>query len=74
MEITIRSTALLSIVDGVPVRLWEGTTAGGVPCLVLVHRLAVRLAEDSAEFDRELKEQLPPGRRVPLRMILDAGR
>ena len=56
--------------DSVPVRLWEGVTEDGTRCKVFIHRIAVGNDEDAAQFDRELKEQLPPGRVVPLRQIL----
>ena len=70
MEINITATEKLTELDGVPVRLWEGVTAGGVPCEVFVHRIACKLDQDHTEFDRELKEQLPPGRCIPFPMIL----
>ena len=70
MRIQIESTDLLTTMDGVPVRLWNGTTEGGVPCKVFVHRLAVAAFEDAEQFDRELAEQLPPGHVIDLRMIL----
>jgi hypothetical protein len=70
MKITITSTDKLTIMDGAPVRVWDGMTENGVPCKVFVHRLAVHRDCDTADFERELQEQLPPGRRVPLSMIL----
>ena len=70
MKITIEATDQLTEMDGVPVRVWNGTTEGGVQCFVFVHRLAVHMDEDSGEFDRELKEQMPPGRAIPLSAIL----
>ena len=70
MKITIESTDQLTRIDGVPVRIWEGVTEDGVRCKVMVHRLAVANDEDSSRFDRELAEQLPPGRFLPLSRIL----
>lgn len=70
MRITIEATDKLTEIDGVPVRLWEGVTDGGVPCKVFVHRVAVRDHHDTGAFDRELAEQLPPGKRVDLRLLL----
>jgi hypothetical protein len=70
MEIMIKATETLTTLDGVPCRLWEGITAGGVACKVFVHRVAVHKDADSEQFERELKEQLPPGQYIPLRMIL----
>lgn len=70
MRMTIEATDKLMMIDGVPVRVWDGTTESGVPCIVFVHRIAVLQDSDSEQFDRELQEQLPPGRVVPLSMIL----
>jgi hypothetical protein len=70
MEIMIESTDQLTMIDGVAVRYWEGVTANGVRCKVFVHRIAVLKSEDYEQFDRELKELLPPGRHVPLSAIL----
>jgi hypothetical protein len=70
MEIQIKSTDKITRIDGVPVRVWEGVTAEGVPCFVFVHRIAVRNEHDHAAFQEELTEQLPPGREVPLRIVL----
>ncbi len=70
MRMTIEATDQLTTMDGVPVRLWEGTTEAGTPCKVFVHRIAVHKSQDAAQFDKELKEQLPPGRSVPLSAIL----
>jgi hypothetical protein len=70
MKITITSTDKLTTMEGVSVRVWEGVTEAGIPCKVFVHRLAVALAENAAEFERELKEEVPPGRFVALRNVL----
>jgi hypothetical protein len=70
MQITIESTGLTTHIEGVPVRLWEGVTEAGVRCKVFVHRVAVHNDEDSAQFERELDEKLPPGVVVDLRSVL----
>jgi hypothetical protein len=70
MEIMITATDQITTIDGVPVRLWEGVLPSGVRCKVFVHRIAVSNREDQSEFDRELKEQMPPGRHLPLSAIL----
>lgn len=56
MKITMESTDKITMLAGVPVRLWAGVSEGGVPCHVFVHRLAVHEDEQQAEFDRELEE------------------
>jgi hypothetical protein len=70
MKIVIESTDMLTNIDGVAVRVWNGVTAEGVACLVFVHRLAVHNDLDSSRFDAELREELPPGRAVDLRHII----
>ena len=70
MRLMIESTDKLTRMDGVPVRVWEGTCDDGTPCKVFVHRIAVHEDEDAEAFEQEQAEQLPPGRYVPLSMIL----
>ena len=70
LEIQITATDQITELDGVPCRVWSGVTARGVRCTLFVHRLAVHPDEDTAQFDAELREQLPPGRVVPLSQIL----
>jgi hypothetical protein len=78
MQMQIESTNTLTTIDGVPVRLWEGVTAGGIPCKVYVHRIAVREDQDASQFAGELAEQAKPAIRpagmepqpIPLRHVL----
>lgn len=70
MKLTIESTDQITTLDGVPARVWKGVTEAGVECVVFVHRIAVHRAADNDQFARELKEQLPPGRHVPLSVVL----
>jgi hypothetical protein len=70
MKLFIEATDQLTTIDGVPVRVWRGETEDGVPCLAFVHRIVVRDDEDYTRFERELVEKLPPGRHVPLRLVL----
>jgi hypothetical protein len=70
MRITIESTDISTQMDGVPVRLWEGTTEDGIPCKVFIHRIAVANEQDAAVFEQELESKLPPGRYIPLSMVL----
>ncbi len=60
MKINIQSTDILTQVEGVNVRLWDGVTDAGTPCKVFVMRVAVHRDHDPAQFERELREQLPP--------------
>jgi len=70
MKITITATGVMTTMDGVPVRVWRGTTADGVDCIVFVHRIAVAKDEDASSFERDLVEQLPPAEMIPLRKVL----
>jgi hypothetical protein len=75
VKLTIESTDQVTHLEGVPVRVWRGRTERGIACLVFVHRVAVHEASDSAEFERELRDCLPPGWGIALRRVLggDAG-
>lgn len=70
MQIAIQATEHLTDIEGVPVRLWHGTTKAGVKCLVFVHRIAVHESENAEEFARTLQEQMPAPVAIPLRNIL----
>jgi hypothetical protein len=70
MKITITSTEKLTTVGSARVRVWDGVTERGSKCLVFVHMIALPNSEPSAEFERELAEQLPPGQVFDLRKIL----
>ncbi len=70
MKLTIESTDHLTFLDGVKVRAWKGVTERGIPCVVFVRQIAVAEGKDSSQFDAELKEQLPPGTVVDLRLVL----
>jgi hypothetical protein len=70
MKITMIATDQITRLDGVQVRVWEGVTERGIPCKVFVHRVAVRENQNTADFDRELKEQMPPGRLVDFMKVL----
>lgn len=73
MKMTIESTNITTRIDDVPVRMWEGVTPTGVRCKVFIHRIAVNANEDSAEFDRQLREQLEPAELfMPLADVLSS--
>lgn len=71
MQLQIEATDKITTLDGVQCRYWEGVTEDGIPCKVFVHRIAVRDDNDSSKFEAELTEKMPPGRVVPLKLILD---
>jgi len=74
MKIKIESTAKITHLNGVPARIWEGTTEGGIKVHCYITRIAIDKDEPRAkEFEKELLEQKAPSAEVeaiPLRMII----
>jgi hypothetical protein len=73
MKITIESTTKFVTVNGVPARIWEGVTEGGVGVTCFITRIAANKDADLAQFDKELLEcRMPSGEAEtwPVRMIL----
>ena len=73
MRLTIENTDQLVQTNGIPARVWEGTTESGIAVQVLVTRIAVDPQADQSQFERELRRERPlqaepPG--FPLRMVL----
>jgi hypothetical protein len=63
MKVTLESTPETAHANGLPVRIWSGTTERGSPVLALITRLAVpddAHPDDLAQVERELTE--PPTR------------
>jgi hypothetical protein len=73
MKIHLESTGQIVEFNGIPCRVWEGKTEGGVRLTAFITRVAVDRAEDSSQFERELIEQpepRPAGTIWPARMVL----
>jgi hypothetical protein len=71
MKIAIQSTSKIVEINGVPARVWEGTTENGVDITCLVTRIAVKRDADCSQFERELTEvKAPEINAWPLRMVL----
>jgi hypothetical protein len=73
MKITVESTTKIVSLDGMPCRVWEGTTEHGIPIHCFIPRIGVAKDQDASQFEAELKEQRTPSAEVqaiPLRMIL----
>lgn len=73
MKITLESTDKIVTLNGVPARIWQGTTESGVPCHAYITRVGVDRTEDTSEFERELRETATPRAElatIPLRMVL----
>lgn len=73
MKVTLESTTKIVTINGVPARIWEGRTAGGVECHAYITRIAVARNDDATEFERDLQEHTPPSenvRAIPMSMII----
>ena len=74
MKISLESTTRLVDINGVPARIWEGMTDGGVRCYAAITRIAAHNDDDNSEFERDLREHAPPSSAAeivfPLKMIL----
>jgi hypothetical protein len=75
MKITLESTTKIVTIDGVPARVWEGLTEGGVRVVAFIPRVAVREADDSSEFDRDLQrtghlKPSPDVAAIPTRLVM----
>jgi hypothetical protein len=70
VRITIDSTDVLTEHNGKAVRVWKGTTEGGVACTVLVAAIAVEDRADNSQFERELRATEPPKEMRPLAQVL----
>ena len=73
MKAILESTSKMVTMNGVPCRIWEGVSDGGVPFLAFITRVAVKLDADNSQFEKELKETKSPSAEAqayPLRMIL----
>jgi hypothetical protein len=60
MKVMAESTTKIVQLNGVPARIWEGTTESGVPCHLYVTRIAVANEEDSSQFEAELQQCRAP--------------
>ena len=77
MKITLESTTkvveLRTPTGTVQARIWEGTTASGIPIHAYVTRIAVDHQADHTEFERELAECRAPSpalEALPSRLVL----
>lgn len=74
MEIKIKNTDKIIQINGVPARLWEGTTESGIKVHCFVTRIAIDKDESRIkEFEKELIETSSPFSEMesyPTRLIL----
>lgn len=72
MRATLESTSKVVTVDGVPARVWEGTTERGVTIVAFVTRVTP-LDGDPTEFEEDLLKVAAPSEVVrfwPERLVL----
>ena len=64
MKVTIENTTQITHLNGVPARIWEGTTESGIPVMAFITRISPRIdpsdAERMDEFQLDLAEQSAP--------------
>jgi hypothetical protein len=73
MIATLKSTTKIVSLNGVPARIWEGTTASGIKVHAYITRVAVSEDQNQEEFARELAACAAPSKEVeaiPMRMII----
>ena len=76
MTVTLEATTkivrlvTLDAPEGIPARIWEGTTASGIACHAYIVRIAVDRELDTTQFERELLEQRSPS--APLAAVIPA--
>ena len=73
MKINIESTTKIVNLNGIPVRVWEGKTESGIKIHAFITRVAVGKDEDCTQFEKELKECIPPTKEIesyPMSMII----
>ena len=75
MKLILSPTATIQSVDGVPHRIWEGTTDKGVPVKAWVRMVQPQTHDEAAlaDFDRQLKALPEPQKTVvitDLRFVL----
>lgn len=72
MRATLESTSKVITVNGVPARIWEGTTERGARIAAFITRVTP-VDGDPGEFERDLLECPPPSPELeafPSRLIL----
>jgi hypothetical protein len=75
MKITIESTTKTVTLNGIPARIWEGTTEAGVLVICYVARISPQTHDPDilAVFNVELRQSAlpsPEAAAIPLRLIL----
>lgn len=60
MTITISNTSKIVEINGVPARIWEGTTESGITVHCFITRIAALNVDNQEEFLNELQQVKAP--------------
>ena len=60
MKVTLESTEKFVTLNGVPARIWEGTTEHGTKVQAFITRIGHPEGEDGSEFERDLSSASTP--------------
>jgi hypothetical protein len=76
MKLIVESTSKVVEINGMPCRIWEGTTESGIKVHAFMIRVAISAEEEDdvhGQFKKELQECKAPSAELnvyPLRMII----
>lgn len=76
MIVTLESTDKIVKINGIPQRIWEGTTNTGIKVHCFISRMGISIYESKeniAQFEKELTLQRTPSPeidKIPTRLIL----
>jgi hypothetical protein len=66
MQVTLTNTTQIVTLNGVPARIWEGTTSTGIRVHAFITGIAVHNDDNQEQFERELLHVTPPTAEVPV--------
>lgn len=73
MKVTLQNTTKMVELNGVPARIWEGTTESGIKVHAFITRIACDRDADQEEFQKDLKKCIQPSLEIdsyPSRLML----
>lgn len=77
MKMTIESTTKIVEVNGLPARIWQGTTANGIPVVAYITSIAAAGDQDLSELEADLHDHAEPTAldvaQWPSRVFIDHG-
>lgn len=76
MIVTLENTTKVVELNGIPARVWEGTTESGTKIIAFITRISIpedASAEVKQQFEKELTQTKPPSaeiQAIPLKLII----